>query len=92
MAILSFRKDSISRLIESEGYEDENGDWHEGECRWDDELPCDAEPSGEAATRTFDDGVTKAYSYTVHLNPDCGEYSIGDRVLLRLKCGIIREL
>lgn len=92
MAVLQFRKDAVALYVASSGYEDENGDWHKGgEPMLSESVQCDAEPSGAAAQRTFEDGVVRAYSYTIHLGHDCPEYRIGDRVLLTLKSGASSE-
>lgn len=91
MAVLRFRADKISKAIFSPGYNDENGDWHEGQLLWSDWFPCDAEPAGNAASRPFADGVIKAYQYTVHLNPDAPSFAIGDRVRIQRHSGDIQE-
>ena len=87
MAILQFRKDKIAIYKTTEGYEDERGDYHPGSQILGKFVECDAEPNGSGQTKTFEDGVVRSYSYTVHLNPDCPEYAIGDKVRLSLENG-----
>lgn len=87
MAILSFRKDLIGLYISTEGYEDERGDYIPGLTQFSSFIECDAEPNGRGVQRTFEDGVTRSYSYTVHLNPNCPEFTFGDKVRIRLKDG-----
>lgn len=46
-------------------------------------LACEAVPaSGEAEERTFEDGVTRRYAFTLYLRPDCREFAIDERVRL----------
>lgn len=91
MAVLRFRGDKISKAVFSPGYNDENGDWHEGQLQWSEWFPCHAEPAGNAATRPFADGVIKAYQYTVHLNNDSPAFSAGDLIRLQRRDGEIQE-
>lgn len=67
MAILTFRPHKLRILSQSEGYEDEDGNWHEGDSVWSEPIACDAVPNGSGNERTFEDGVKRGYSYTVHL-------------------------
>lgn len=92
MAVLSLKPHRLSYLVAEPGYEDDNGDYHEGESRWEGSIECDAVPaSGKANEVTFDDGTVHKYSYTVYLPSDCREFSIGDRVRIRLLGGVERE-
>lgn len=82
---------TLSYLVASEGYEDDNGDWHEGESGWSEPIKCHAVPAGKANEITFADGTTSTYSYTVgRLAPDCREFQIGEKVKLNV-LGIERE-
>lgn len=92
MAVLKIKPHRLSYLVTSPGYEDENGDYHEGESHWSEEsIRCDAVPAtGEAAEREFEDGVVRKYSYTAYLPADCPDFEIGDRVKLHLLGGVER--
>ena len=46
MALLDFKRFDLYRLIQSEGYTDENGDYHPGEAKWEWCCKCDAEHDG----------------------------------------------
>lgn len=82
---------TLSYLVASEGYEDDNGDWHEGESGWSEPIKCHAVPAGKANEITFADGTTSTYSYTIgRLAPDCREFQIGEKVKLNV-LGIERE-
>lgn len=91
MAVLDRNPHHLSYLITTPGYEDDNGDYHEGGSHWDGCVPCDAVPSGKAEEKEFEDGVTRRYSYTVHLPGDCRTFTIGDRVKISLLGGVERE-
>lgn len=67
------------------GYEDENGDWHEGIEAWSEPMKCHAVAAGKANEITFPDGTTDTYSYTIgRLAPDCREFKTGERVRLNI--------
>lgn len=91
MAVLNRNPHRLSYLVSEPGYEDGNGDYHCGENRWEGNIPCDAVPDGKAEERTFEDGVTRAYSYTVHLPSGCRDFVIGDRIRIVFPGGIERE-
>lgn len=91
MAVLKIKPDRLSYLISGEGYEDESGDYHPGEDRWDGNIHCDAVASGKASERKFEDGVIRAYSYEVTLPRDSKNFAIGDRVRILFYGGIERE-
>lgn len=80
MAVLKRYSHRMQYLEASDGYEDENGDYHAGESRWAGDIPCDAVPAGKAEEKEFEDGVVRSYSYTVYALPDCRTFTIGDRV------------
>lgn len=90
MAVLVMKKHRLWYLVREEGYEDENGDYHEGSSEWRGYIPCNAVPAGKAAERTFEDGVVRAYSYTVNLEAGV-DFSIGDRVKIEMLNGEVRE-
>jgi hypothetical protein len=80
----------LSYLSQTDGYEDGNGDYHEGTSEWRGYIPCNAVPAGKAAERTFEDGKVRAYSYTVNLNTEI-DFQIGDRVRIEFLNGKVRE-
>lgn len=90
MAVLEMKKHRLSYLVVGEGYEDENGDYHEGSSEWRGYIPCNAVPAGRAAERTFEDGKVRAYSFTVYLDTKI-DFQIGDRVKIEFEEGKIRE-
>lgn len=49
---------------------------------WSDYIECDAVPAGKANERAFDDGVRRAYSYTIYLRSDCPEFVLGQSIEL----------
>lgn len=91
MSVINMIPHTLSYFVTSEGYEDDNGDWHGGESGWSEPMACHAVPSGKANEITFADGTTSTYSYTVgRLAPDCREFQIGEVVRLNVN-GIERE-
>ena len=90
MAVLVMKKHRLSYLVTTDGYEDENGDYHAGKSEWCGYIPCNAVPAGKASERTFADGKVRAYSYTVNFNSE-RDFEIGDRVKIELLNGEVRE-
>lgn len=91
MSVINMIPHTLSYLVASEGYEDDNGDWHDGESGWSEPIKCHAVPAGKANEITFADGTTSTYTYTVgRLAPDCREFQIGEKVKLNV-LGIERE-
>lgn len=86
-----FKPHTIAYLVASDGYEDDNGDYHPGESTYEGCIPCDAVPAGKAETREFEDGKVKAYTYTVYLPHGCRTFTIGERVRITLLGGVQRE-
>lgn len=85
MSVINLIPHTLSYCTFGEGYEDDNGDWHEGEETWSDPIPCHAVAAGKANIITYADGSTATYSYTVgRLNPDIREFSVGDRVRVNI--------
>lgn len=92
MAVITIKPHILQYKVFSEGYEDQNGDYHEGTERWGDCIPCDAVPaSGKSSEIRFDDGRVMKYSYTVYLNADVRDFSVGEIVRIRLLGGNVRE-
>lgn len=89
--ILNDRPHRLQYQATTPGYEDENGDYHEGESHLEGDVPCRYVPSGKAEEREFEDGIVRKYSAVVRLDADCREFSIGDRIKLILPEGIERE-
>ena len=89
--ILDDRPHRLQYQVTTPGYEDDNGDYHEGESRYEGDIPCRHVPNGKAEEREFEDGVVRTYSAVVRLDSDCRVFSIGDRVKLFLLGGIERE-
>lgn len=91
MSVIELKPNTLSYLITTNGYRDDNGDWHEGISKWSDPIECHAVPVGRANEITFADGTTTTCTYTVgRLNPDCREFQTGERVRLDVN-GVIRE-
>lgn len=86
-----FKPHKLSYLVASDGYEDEDGNYHHGESAYKGCIPCDAVPSGKAEERTFEDGKIKSYSYTIFLPANCRTFIIGERVRITLLGGVQRE-
>lgn len=85
MSVINLIPHRISFLETEPGYEDDNGDWHEGEERWGESIPCHAVGGGKANTITYADGTTSTYTYTVgRLPKDMREVSKGERVKLEI--------
>ena len=83
MSVIDFIPHHLRRLTVTDGYEDENGDWHEGQEEWGEMIPCHAVASGRANEKTFPDGKVSTYSYTIgRLDPDISEFTIGERIIL----------
>ena len=91
MAVLRFKPDRISYAVVSGGYEDSDGNFHEGKPVFEGSIRCDAVVSGKAERRTFEDGVVRAYSYEVTLPADCRDFRIGERVRVAFLGGTERE-
>lgn len=91
MSVLNFKPHKLQYLMATPGYDDEDGNYHEGKSHWEGNIPCNAVPNGKAEERTFEDGVVRKYSYTVYLPSDCRQFDIGDRVKIILLGGIERE-
>lgn len=83
MAVIELKPHLLSYLVVEPGYEDDNGDYHEGSSSWSKPLECHAVPAGAADEITFADGTTSHYSYVVgRLDAGCREFKIGEDVKL----------
>lgn len=83
MSVIELKPHLLSYLETTPGFEDDNGDWHEGSTSWSKPFECHAVPAGAANEITFADGSTFHYSYIVgRLDADCREFKIGEDVKL----------
>lgn len=83
MSVLDYTPHLLSFLTIEDGYEDGNGDWHEGTENWSEPVKCHAVASGSANQIAYDDGTTATYSYTIgRLSPSLHEVKVGDKVKL----------
>ena len=64
----------------TEGYEDENGDYHNGTKEWVEVCKCDVVPAGESNEITTPDGVVQQYAYTIYLPKGTREFHTGETV------------
>lgn len=91
MSVIGLIPHSLQFLIVRDGYEDSDGDWHEGETAWSGDMPCHAVPAGASNQIPYADGESVTYSYSVgRLDPCCREFKVGEKVRLNVE-GIIRE-
>lgn len=85
MSVINLIPHTLSYRVTADGYEDDNGDWHEGESGWSDPIECHAVPAGKADLITYADGTTAHYSYEVgRLPSNCREFQIGEDVKLNV--------
>lgn len=89
--ILDDRPHKLKYLVTTLGYEDDNGDYHEGESHYEGDIPCRHVSSGKAEEKEFEDGVVRKYSAIIRLDADCRGFAIDDKVKLFLLGGIERE-
>lgn len=85
MAVLQRAPHQLSYLVLKVGYEDGNGDWHEGEEEWSKPVACYASANGSAQQITFADGVDSSYSYEISKLPaNMDKLKVGFRVRLTI--------
>lgn len=75
---------TICKAINTAGYEDENGDFHQSELQWGEQELCDIKSLGKAAINRNGDGDVSTYSYEITLECDCQTYLVGDLVRFTL--------
>lgn len=93
MALLDFKRFDLYRLIQSEGYTDENGDYHTGEAKWKWCCKCDVVPAGRANEITIPDGTISNYSYIIYNLPvGIRKFEYGDTIKIKLIGGEETEL
>lgn len=91
MAVLSLKPHILEYQVIKEGYEDANGDYHQGESEWKGHIECDAIPASSKSNEIkFEDGSVKHYSYTIYLKSNVREFQIGEKVRITLYGGIKR--
>lgn len=83
MSVIAIKPHKLVQIIYTAGYEDENGDFYEGRRKCGISEDCDAVPAGKPNEITFADGSTHHYTFQCVMKPDCRQYFIGERVLLR---------
>lgn len=85
MAVLNFAAHVLDYKEETQGYEDENGDWHQGKEEWVvNYCMCDIVPAGKANVITIPDGTTQNYSHTIYNLPrTCREFKYGDTIRIK---------
>lgn len=89
--ILDDRPHKLQYQVTTPGYEDENGDYHQGGSHYEGNIPCRHVPNGKVEEKEFEDGVVRTYSSVVRLDANCREFSIGEKVNIFLLGGINRE-
>lgn len=90
MAVLKLKPHILEYEVKTkEGYEDSLGDFHEGKTEWIGNIPCDAVPSnGRANEIEFEDGTLHTYTYTIYLDANVRDFTIGDMVRVTLYGGV----
>ncbi len=85
MSVIDLIPHTLRYCTVSDGYEDERGDWHEGTETWSDPIDCHAVPAGVANERTYADGTTYKYSYTIgRIETKHKDFSIGEKIRLNV--------
>ena len=85
MGILDFRGFKLSERRVTEGYYDDEGDFHPGTEEWVETYRCGCVPvNRENPLLNIPDGAKIEYDYTVTLPPDCRTFEHGDMVRVNL--------
>ena len=83
MSVLDIKPHWLYVYNKSDGYEDEDGHYHEGAARWVRYSKCDVVPASIGKnTIQYDDGRVESYSYTIYLTTKARDFSYGERVRL----------
>lgn len=92
MPVLNLAAHWLGYLQETEGHDDDNGDFVPGSKAWVDYYcKCDVVPAGKANTIPIADGQVETYSYTIYNLPtNCREFKYGDTVRIKM-FGTIKE-
>ncbi len=92
MAVLNMRPHTLSYLSVTEGFRDENGDYHKGGKEWVcNYIRCDAVPAGEESVIKYEDGTEAHYSYVVYTDKNCKEFQREDVIRIAFFDGSERE-
>ncbi len=85
MAVLNLAAHTLDYKDVRNGYEDENGDWHQGNEEWvENYCRCDIVPAGKANVITIPDGSIHSYSHVIYNLPKtCRKFEYGD--IIRIK-------
>ncbi|MBQ9253231.1 MAG: hypothetical protein IJ180_00485 [Bacteroidales bacterium] len=87
--MFDFRLHKLQYLITSGGYEDEDGNYIQGDEEWSKEIPCRYELNQRASTITLQDGVAYTYTYVVYLNLSAPDFHYGQTIRLIRNDGIV---
>ena len=82
MSLVSFRPHTLKIISFSEGYYDENRDYHEGTEVFSDAISCRYEPNGMARVVPIGEGRNSVYNYMVYLGVGAPEIPFGTRLEL----------
>ena len=86
------RPHTLSYLSVTEGFRDENGDYHKGGKEWVcNYIGCDAVPAGEESVIKYEDGTEAHYSYVVYTDKNCKEFQREDVIRIAFFDGPERE-
>lgn len=92
MSVLRLKPHILQYKVITEGYEDENGDYHEGREYWEGNIRCDAVPvSGKSNDIRFEDGTARKYTHEVVLDANVRDFRLGETVRIHMLGGICRE-
>lgn len=87
MSLVSFRPHVLKTITFTDGYYDENRDFHPGTEVFSDPIACRYEPNGAARVVPVGEGQNAVYSYMVYLDVTCPEIPFGTRLELYDKEG-----
>lgn len=85
--ILDPRPHRLSYLVQGQGQTLPGGDYQPAPAEWQGLIPCNGVPAGRVAERTFDDGITRRYSYTIDLDTTARDFELGERIRLDTRSG-----
>lgn len=81
MSVLNFSPDILQRIHRGEGYEDENGDYHEGKTTYCNPIRCSSKSNSKANVVKIDKGEDVTYSYEIMLPKGVKPFEYGEIVL-----------
>lgn len=91
MAVLQLMPSRLSYFIADSGYEDDNGDYIQGNGTWQGSIKCDMVYAGDNAHDVLTDGEIVKYSYNVYLPGNCKTFKAGDRVRITTSDKVTNE-